>query len=457
MSHEIFMPALSSTMTEGKIVEWLKNPGDKVERGESVLVVESDKADMDVESFQDGYLAAVLMPAGSTAPVGETIGLIVENEDEIAPIQEQNKGKHTEGSSSDQLELPNKNSEIKEEKQKEVPQIKEQVVEVRKEKVLTTSNEIQLNASTSNNSSRVIASPKAKKLASTMGVDLAKVHGSGPHGRIQADDVLKANGQPVSIPWIGEGSLPASIASSGAHVQVESKSEILGTSFGKPGETVQFNTLQKAVNKNMESSLNVPCFRVGYSIDTDKLDNFYKKVKQNGVTMTALLVKAVAKTLKKHPQVNSSFSENGISYPENINIAVAVAMEDGGLITPVLKEPCNTDLFELSREWKDLVKRSRAKQLEADEYSTGTFTLSNLGMFGVDRFDAILPPGTGAILAIASSKPTVVANNDGSISVKKIMQVNLTADHRVIYGADGASFLKDLSSLIENEPEILVS
>ena len=288
-----------------------------------------------------------------------------------------------------------------------------------------------------------------------MGVDLAKVHGSGPHGRIQADDVLKANGQPVSIPWIGEGSSPAILSS--ANLRVESKSETSGKSFGNPGETVQFNTLQKAVNKNMESSLDVPCFRVGYSINTDKLDNFYKKVKQNGVTMTALLVKAVAKTLKKHPQVNSSFSENGISYPENINIAVAVAMEDGGLITPVLKEPCNTDLFELSRAWKDLVKRSRAKQLEPDEYSTGTFTLSNLGMFGVDRFDAILPPGTGAILAIASSKPTVVANSDGSISVKKIMQVNLTADHRVIYGADGASFLKDLSYLIENEPEILVS
>ncbi len=455
MSHEIFMPALSSTMTEGKIVEWLKNPGDKVERGESVLVVESDKADMDVESFQDGYLAAVLMPAGSTAPVGETIGLIVENQDEIASIQEQNKVKQIEVSSDAQLELPNKKFEIKEEKQKEVPQNNEQEVEIKREKVVTTSNEIQFKASTSNNSSRVIASPKAKKLASTMGVELAKVHGSGPHGRIQADDVLKANGQPVSIPWIGEGSSPASIGS--PHIQAESKSETLGNSFGNPGETVQFNTLQKAVNKNMESSLNVPCFRVGYSINTDKLDNFYKKVKQNGVTMTALLVKAVAKTLKKHPQVNSSFSENGISYPENINIAVAVAMEDGGLITPVLKEPCNTDLFELSREWKDLVKRSRAKQLEPDEYSTGTFTLSNLGMFGVDRFDAILPPGTGAILAIASSKPTVVANNDGSISVKKIMQVNLTADHRVIYGADGASFLKDLSSLIENEPETLVA
>ena len=455
MSHEIFMPALSSTMTEGKIVEWLKNPGDKVERGESVLVVESDKADMDVESFQDGYLAAVLMPAGSTAPVGETIGIIVENENDIASVQEQNKVNNPEVSNSDQVDLASKKTEEKPKINNKSTKKEEPEVIFKSEQPLSTFNRDKVNAATNNNSSRVIASPRAKKLASQMGVDLTKVNGSGPHGRIQADDVLKANGQPVSIPWIGEGSSPASLSS--ANLRVESKSETSGKSFGNPGETVQFNTLQKAVNKNMESSLDVPCFRVGYSINTDKLDNFYKKVKQNGVTMTALLVKAVAKTLKKHPQVNSSFSENGISYPENINIAVAVAMEDGGLITPVLKEPCNTDLFELSRAWKDLVKRSRAKQLEPDEYSTGTFTLSNLGMFGVDRFDAILPPGTGAILAIASSKPTVVANSDGSISVKKIMQVNLTADHRVIYGADGASFLKDLSYLIENEPEILVS
>jgi len=455
MSHEIFMPALSSTMTEGKIVEWLKNPGDKVERGESVLVVESDKADMDVESFQDGYLAAVLMPAGSTAPVGETIGIIVENENDIASVQEQNKVNKPEVSNSDQVDLASKKTEENPKINNKSTKKEEPEVIFKSEQPLSTFNRDKVNAATNNNSSRVIASPRAKKLASQMGVDLTKVNGSGPHGRIQADDVLKANGQPVSIPWIGEGSSPASLSS--ANLRVESKSETSGKSFGNPGETVQFNTLQKAVNKNMESSLDVPCFRVGYSINTDKLDNFYKKVKQNGVTMTALLVKAVAKTLKKHPQVNSSFSENGISYPENINIAVAVAMEDGGLITPVLKEPCNTDLFELSRAWKDLVKRSRAKQLEPDEYSTGTFTLSNLGMFGVDRFDAILPPGTGAILAIASSKPTVVANSDGSISVKKIMQVNLTADHRVIYGADGASFLKDLSYLIENEPEILVS
>ena len=447
MSHEIFMPALSSTMTEGKIVEWLKNPGDKVERGESVLVVESDKADMDVESFQDGYLAAVLMPAGSTAPVGETIGIIVENENEIASVQAENKNISAVKDKQEKIEVAD---EVDIQSTEEVERVKPPI-----KKVKIQEKKIEVNASTTNSSSRVVASPKAKKIASQMGIDLSKVNGSGPHGRIQADDVLKAKGQPVSVPWIGEGNTSASIINVNSNESVQSNNP--GNSFGNPGETIQFNTLQKAVNKNMESSLSVPCFRVGYSINTDKLDSFYKTVKQNGVTMTAILVKAVANALKNHPQVNSSYSENGISYPEEINVAVAVAMEDGGLITPVLKDPNKTDLFELSREWKDLVKRSRTKQLEPEEYSTGTFTLSNLGMFGVDRFDAILPPGTGAILAIAASKPTVVAGNNGSISVKKVMQVNLTADHRVIYGADGAAFLKDLANLIENHPETLIT
>ncbi len=456
MSHEIFMPALSSTMTEGKIVEWLKNPGDKVERGESVLVVESDKADMDVESFQDGYLAAVLMPAGSTAPVGETIGLIVESQEEIAGIQEKHNTKtisQEEKVHNDGLQNHASSEKTNNENVKNISKTPN-VSKVEKQKA-TVQVKTEINAALANNSSRVIASPKAKKIASQMGVDLSKLQGSGPNGRIQADDVLSAKGQPTAIPWIGEGN--SSVGLNNIQPINKQISSDIGNSFGSPGETVKFNTLQKAVNSNMESSLNVPCFRVGYSIQTDKLDAFYKTVKQNGVTMTALLVKAVAKTLKNHPQVNSCFTTDGISYPETVNIAVAVAMEDGGLITPVLKNPCQTDLFELSREWKDLVKRSRLKQLEPDEYSTGTFTLSNLGMFGVDRFDAILPPGTGAILAIAASKPTVVGNENGSISVKKVMQVNLTADHRVIYGADGASFLKDLASLIENSPESLIA
>jgi pyruvate dehydrogenase E2 component (dihydrolipoamide acetyltransferase) len=213
--------------------------------------------------------------------------------------------------------------------------------------------------------------------------------------------------------------------------------------------------LQKAVINNMNQSLSVPTFHVGYTITTDALDALYKQVKTKGVTMTALLAKAVAVTLQKHPLVNASFSDRGIEYKSSINVAVAVAMDDGGLITPVLKNADQTDLYSLSRDWKGLVERARAKQLQPDEYNSGTFTISNLGMFGVDRFDAILPPGTGAILAIGGSRPQVVATKDGAIKVSSQMQVNLTADHRVIYGAHAAQFLQDLAKLIETNPQSL--
>ena len=431
------MPALSSTMTEGKIVEWLKQPGDKVARGESVLVVESDKADMDVESFQDGYLAAVLMPAGSTAPVGETIGLIVETEAEIAEAKA--KAPSAPAVAAAPAQAP--------------PAPAPSPAPTASAPTPAPTPVAPAPVSAVVNDGRIVASPRAKKLATQMGVDLATVRGSGPHGRIQAEDVEKATGQPISVPRVAEGTAPA--ASTGSAAAAATASAPAGNSFGRPGETVAFNTMQGAVNKNMEASLAVPCFRVGYTITTDKLDAFSKLVKPKGVTMTALLAKAVAVTLARHPQVNAATTSAGMAYPADVNVAVAVAMEDGGLITPVLRNADRTDLYEMSRQWKDLVKRSRSKQLQPEEYSTGTFTLSNLGMFGVDRFDAILPPGTGAILAVAASRPTVVAGKDGSIAVKRQMQVNLTADHRVIYGADAAAFLKDLAELIENRPESL--
>ncbi len=222
-----------------------------------------------------------------------------------------------------------------------------------------------------------------------------------------------------------------------------------------PGEAVALTTLQKAVVTSMVSSLSVPTFRVGYTITTDSLDALYKQVKSKGVTMTALLAKASAMTLRKHPVVNAVYANESTQYHSEVNVAVAVAMPDGGLITPVLRNADQIDLYSLSRNWKDLVARARSKQLQPDEYTTGTFTLSNLGMFGVDRFDAILPPNQGAILAIGASRPQVVASGDGLFGVKRQMQVNMTADHRIIYGADSAAFLKDLADLIENDARSL--
>jgi pyruvate dehydrogenase E2 component (dihydrolipoamide acetyltransferase) len=434
-THEIFMPALSSTMTEGKIVEWLKKPGDKVERGESVLVVESDKADMDVESFNEGYLAAVLMPAGGTAPVGETIGLIVETEAEIADAQ----AKAPAAPAAAAAPAP------------AAPAAAPAPAPVAPSAPVAVPAAV---APVSNG--RVVASPRAKKLASQHGVAIESLRGSGPHGRIQAEDVERALGLTVAVPRVAEGSGPAAAAAAAGNGATAAPAPA-GDAFGRPGESVSFNTLQNAVNRNMVASLAVPCFRVGYTITTTKLDAFYKQVKGKGVTMTALLAKAVAVVLARHPQVNAATSADGtaMAYPAAVNVAVAVAMEDGGLITPVLANADRTDIYSLARNWADLVSRARSKQLQPEEYSTGTFTLSNLGMFGVDRFDAILPPGTGAILAVAASRPTVVAGKDGSMRVASQMQVNLTCDHRVIYGAHAAAFLKDLAQLIETNPESL--
>jgi len=205
------------------------------------------------------------------------------------------------------------------------------------------------------------------------------------------------------------------------------------------------------VVSNMAWANEVPTYQVSRAITTDGLDALYKDVKGKGVTMSALLAKAVGMTLAKHPLMNANYVTDGINYNENVNVAMAVAMPDGGLITPVLANADTTDLYSMSRSWKDLVGRAFEKKLSPSEYSTGTFTISNLGMFGVSSFVSILPPNQGAIMAVAASTPTAVLQKNGMIGLVKQMTVTLTCDHRHIYGADAAKFLVDLADLIEND------
>ena len=430
--NEVFMPALSSTMTEGKIVSWVKSPGDKVEKGETVVVVESDKADMDVETFYEGYLAHIIVPAGETAPVGAAIAYVVETEAEI-PLAKSlaNAG----GAAATPTPVP------------------------------VTTAPVAAPVDPSQNGSnhqpgRVVVSPRARKLAKELKVDLSTLAGSGPYGRIVAEDVEVAVGkvQPVTTPVIT--SAPANVvipipvaAPVSAPASVPVPAPVVNSTA--PGQVVPFTTLQNAVIRGMVASLSVPVFRVSYTINTDGLDKLYKQIKSKGVTMTALLAKAVAITLQKHPILNASYSEQGVVHHPHINVSVAVAMDDGGLITPVLQNADAVDIYSLSRNWKSLVERARAKQLQPVEYNSGTFTLSNLGMFGVDTFDAILPPGQGSILAIGASRPQVVATADGLFGVRQQMQVTITCDHRIIYGADAAGFLQDLAKLIETNPQSL--
>ena len=422
---EVFMPALSSTMTEGKIVSWQKSPGDKVEKGEIVVVVESDKADMDVETFYSGFIAAIIVQAGESAPVGSAIALVAETEAEIETAKQQANGK----SAAAPVAVPATAT----------------AVAANATAVATPAATIE--PATSLRSERPVVSPRARKLAKEYGVAVETLHGTGPNGRITADDVGMAAGKaPAPVVTQSQPATP---------VAIPAVSHPVAPSPSAGASVVPFNTLQSAVNRNMVASLAIPTFRIGYTIETNNLDKLYKQVKSKGVTMTALLAKAVAMTLAKHPIVNACFSDAGVNHPGAINIAVAVAMPDGGLITPVLQHADQLDLYSLSRMWKDLVERARIKQLQPQEYSSGTFTISNLGMLGVDRFDAILPPGTGAILAVGASQPTVVASEEGTFAIRRQMQVNMTADHRIIYGADAANFLKDLALLIQTNAQSL--
>jgi pyruvate dehydrogenase E2 component (dihydrolipoamide acetyltransferase) len=435
MIHEVFMPALSSTMTEGKIVSWVKSPGDKVEKGETVVVVESDKADMDVESFYEGYLAVITVPVGESAAVGAAIALLAETEAEIEQAKQQ-AAQSSSGTAA--ASTPNNQP--------------------------PTPEPVAVAATTAQSSSiprngRIVASPRARKLAKELRVDLNTLNGSGPHGRIVAEDVEAAAGRvstPTPAPAATTAPRPTPTAAPAAPAPTPAPAATpVVPAAAAMGELAPFTTLQNAVARNMVASLQVPVIHIGYTITTDELDKLYKKIKSKGVTMTALLAKAVAVTLQKHPLMNASYAEQGIQYHSGINVAVAVAMADGGLITPVLQNADQVDIYSLSRSWKDLVERARVKQLKPEEYSTGTFTLTNLGMFGVDRFDAILPPGQGSILAIGASRPQVVATDDGLLGVRRQMQVNITCDHRIIYGADAAAFLQALAKLIETDVQSL--
>ena len=439
MIHEVFMPALSSTMEEGKIVSWSKEEGDKVEKGETVLVVESDKADMDVESFYAGYLGAIAVPAGGVARVGAAIGYVAETEAEIPEAKK--KAAATESSAPAATPAPAPAAPAP------APTPTAPTPAAPAPAAAPVAVQVDSAPAVPSNG-RVVVSPRARKLAKQFKVDLNTLTGSGPHGRIVAADIEAASGQTkTTVAAPSNGTAPPQPQALPAPAPLPAAAAT--------GEVVPFNTLQQAVVNNMVASLTVPTFHVGYTIVTDALDQLYKQVKGKGVTMTALLAKAVAVTLRQHPLVNASCAPQGTQYNSAINIAVAVAMPGGGLITPVLQQADQLDLYSLSRTWKDLVARARSKQLQPDEYSTGTFTLSNLGMFGVSSFDAILPPGQGSILAIGGSQPQVVADQNGMMGVKRQMTVNITCDHRIIYGADAAAFLKDLATLIETHPRSL--
>ena len=470
------MPALSSTMKEGKIVSWNKKVGDKVSSGDVILVVESDKADMDVESYEDGFLAAIITGDGEIAHVGSPVAFIAKSKEEIPAVQAFAASvKASGGESLSTTTIPAAASVTAApvfgaSSPAATPKIlvnSGRVVASGYAKALARSQGIDLKTIAASRSDGYItakdligapptdavpeylpapgvinASPMARKFAAENGLDVTKIKGSGNFGRVTGDDVLIAAGKkspvtPKTTP------APASVAAT--PVKAISKD---GKATPAPvlDGIIPMDGMKKAVAKNMEKTLSVPIFRVSREIFTDNFDALYAQLKPKGVTVSAMLAKAVTEVLKKHQIINAASVEGGIKYNKDINIAMAVAI-DGGLITPTIIKAQDQDLFQISKTWKESVEKAKTKKLSPAEYSSGTFCISNLGMFGVQQFDAILPYGTGSILAIAASTPKVFQLKNGYFGVQKSMTVTITCDHRHIYGADAAEFLKDLAGL----------
>ncbi len=391
--HVIKMPQLSDTMTEGVVVSWEKELGEKVARGDVVATVETDKAIMDVEVFREGYLSGPRAPVDSVVPVGEPMAYLVEKPEQV--IREE--GRQAAAAST------------------ETPAAMKQREPVPEASISTMSASAGT-GTTDAPASRPEsgkASPYARKLAGELGVDLDRIEGSGPEGAITATDVQRAHAAGES------GGAPAPFRL--PEVQV-------------PGEGRPMNAMEKAVAASMTASLTMPTFHVMVHARPEAL---LRAAKKKGVSVTVAIAKACAEAIRKHPSINWCYQPvDKIVERSHVDIGMAVSAEGGGLVVPVLRHCESRSLEELNETWGDLVSRARKRRLAPEEYANPTFMVSNMGMLGVSYFDAIPTPGTAAILAIATAGP------DG-------MPLTVTADHRVVNGAEVALFLNTLKERIE--------
>jgi len=390
MKYEITLPVLSDTMTTGRLARWLKSPGDKVNKGDVIAEVESDKAIMEMEAFHSGYLAGPLAPTNTDIPVGQIIGYIVdEQEAAIAQINSENSPE------------PPAEPEAAEPKIEHSEVITEPAVAISSEKKSPSASDAPLPKSEiiPPVSGKRIASPHARALALKLGVDLSHVP-PGKDGRILAEDVLAV-----------------------AH-----QAPTLKLEAGPPFRLVPLTLMQQAIANNMIATLSTPTFRTTAQIS---LETIKKTAKQQQISLTLLLAVACAKTIKAHPRFNAVYTPEGMAYRDRVDVGIAVDVP-GGLVTPVIRDVAERPIDELAEDWRSLKDKIKRQRLTQQDYEGATFYLSNLGVFPiVYSFDALVPLGAAAILAIG-------AEHNG------ICSFTLSCDHRVVSGADSARFLTSL-------------
>ena len=413
----ITMPRLSDTMEEGTISSWLKKVGDKVQEGEILAEIETDKATMEFESFYDGILSHIAVNEGETVKVDELIAIISENEIDVS------KALESYGKESSNIPVEESNDSV-------------ELNEVDKE-VNTTNTSSDLNE-------RIKASPLAKKIAKEKNIDLSKVTGTGENGRIIKNDLSDLS--PVE-------------ETTEQQIQTEENQSPKVVNVIKEETTiVQNSTMRKAIAKNLsKSKFTAPHYYLSVEFNMDNAIAFreqYNSIPDTKISFNDIVVKACAVALKNHPQVNSQWNDDKIILNNNVHIGVAVGIEDG-LVVPVIKNADKESLHSINSKVRDYAVRAKSKKLRPDEIEGSTFTISNLGMFGITEFTSIINQPNSAILSVGAivKKPVVV--ND-KIVVSNTMKLTLACDHRSVDGVTGSLFLQTLKGYIENPVTILV-
>lgn len=438
---EITMPKLSDTMTEGTLVAWKKKAGDKVSSGDVIAEVETDKATMEMESFEDGVLAEIYIQEGQKVAVGEKIAR-VQGKGETASTPVAANGK-----TADKQPVPVA--------EKAAAQVGSNLAPATASGAQAT--EIPAIAATAQAQvGRVKASPLAKKVAASQNVDLSGLTGTGPGGRIIQRDVLAA------APSSGtQATVSPEPAAATPKASVAATPTLAAAPVTKPGlpqkETrVALSGMRKTIaDRLLQSKTTIPHFYLHIEVDAEPMAKLRAQVNAAGekegikISVNDFILKAVAKALTLVPKVNASFAGDSVIEFSSVNLAVAVAVEDG-LITPVVRNAESKSLTEISLEVKDLAVRARSKKLKPEEYQGGTFTVSNLGSYGIDRFDAIINPPQAAILSVGGIIKKPVVNKAGEIVAGQRIDLGLSCDHRVVDGALGAQYLAELRRLLES-------
>ncbi|RDY60638.1 pyruvate dehydrogenase complex dihydrolipoamide acetyltransferase [Flagellimonas nanhaiensis] len=419
----ITMPRLSDTMEEGTVASWLKKVGDAVEEGDILAEIETDKATMEFESFYSGTLLHIGIQEGEGAPVDSLLAIIgPEGTDVDAVLNAQSNGATTE--SAPETDAAPKNVEQVQEAAVEAPVV-------------------------SQNGQRVFASPLAKKIASEKGINLADVKGSGDHGRIVKRDVENYQPSQAPAPSIEKPSEAVTASAPAAPISLPVGEESM--------EEVKNSTMRKVIAKRLgESKFSAPHYYLTIEVDMDNAKASRAQINNlpdTKVSFNDMVLKACAMALKKHPQVNTSWNGDTTVYKHHIHMGVAVAVDEG-LVVPVIKFADQLSLTQLGAAVKDLAGRSRSKKIKPDEMEGSTFTVSNLGMFGILEFTSIINQPNSSILSVGAIVEKPVVKN-GEIVVGSTMKVTLACDHRTVDGATGAQFLQTLRAYLENPVTML--